>query len=174
MLERGRIMLITGKVTHFEMSGFVALLAVGLLLSGCYIIDNPPRTLQMAAFKGNKKAVNRFLSEGVSVNARGEQGERALHYAVYGKQESMVKLLLAKGADVDVKNDNGRTPLHAAAWKGYVDIAGTLIAKGTNINAKDNKGMTALDCAEEQGHGGMMELLRNHGAIRGTQKDKNP
>jgi len=166
--------MVTQKVTHFKVSGVVAIVATAVLLSSCHIIDNPPRTLQMDAFKGNKRAVNRFLSEGVSVNARGEQGERALHYAVYGKQESMVKLLLAKGADVDVKNDNGRTPLHAAAWKGYVDIARALIAGGANVNAKDNKGMRPLDSAAEQGREGMMEFLRNHGAIRGTQEDKKP
>jgi len=172
--ERRKAIMLATKELHFKLSGLVALIGTIVLLSSCDIMDNPPRTLQMAAFKGNKRAVNRFLSEGVSINAHGEGRETALHFAVYGNRKAMVEYLLLKGADIEAQNASGRTPLHGAAWKGFTDIAKVLLANGANIKATGNNGLTPLDLAVEQKHEEMIKLLRHHGAIGGAQEGKRP
>ena len=164
----------TSGKRHLRISGFVALLAIVSLLSSCDSTDNPPRTLQMAAFKGNESAVNRFLREGRPINAHGEDHETALHFAVYGNRKAMVEYLLRKGADVEARNGSGQTPLHGAAWKGFLDIAKVLLAAGANMEARTDNGLTPLDFAMDQKHENMIELLGNHGAIRVAEEGKAP
>jgi len=124
----------------------------------------------MAAFKGNRKAVTNFLSDGIGVDARGPDGERPLRYAVFGDRIAMVKLLLDKGADVNGTNKDESTPLHGAAWKGHLAVAELLIARGAEVNAKNQRGKTPLDWAIEQGHPDVAELIRNHGGDSGNCK----
>ena len=160
------------KERHFRLSGFVTLIGTVVLFSSCFITDNPPRTLQMAAFKGNKRAVNRFLSEGIPIDAHGEGRLTALHFAVYGNRKAMVEYLLLKGADVEARSGSGWTPLHGAAGKGFTDIAKILLTNGANIKATTDKDLTPFDIAVEQKHKEMIELLRNYDAIRGAEEDK--
>jgi len=81
-------------------------IVLGLLMviSGCDLLDNPPKTLYMAAFKGNLKAAKKFIRDGISVNAKGTDGERPLHFAVYGNKIDMAKFLLEQGADTGLLN----------------------------------------------------------------------
>ena len=84
---------------------FALVVGVTLFLASCHLRDNPPKTMSMAAFKGDKRAVLRFLNKGEDVNARGQDGERPIHFSVYGDQRAMVELLLVKGAGIDATND---------------------------------------------------------------------
>ena len=66
-----------------------------------------------AAARGDLAGVECNLrDEGADVNAAGEDGQTALHWAAYGGRLEMAELLLAAGADVNAKNDAGRTPLY--------------------------------------------------------------
>ena len=66
-----------------------------------------------AAARGDLPGVECNLrDEGADVNAAGEDGQTALHWAAYGGHLEMAELLLAAGADVNAENDAGRTPLH--------------------------------------------------------------
>ena len=66
-----------------------------------------------AAARGDLPGVECNLrDEGADVNAAGEDGQTALHWAAYGGRLEMAELLLAAGADVNAKNDAGRTPLY--------------------------------------------------------------
>jgi len=152
----------------------ICLIVLGLVISltGCDISDNPPRTLHMAAFKGNMKAARKFISNGVSVNAKGQDGERPLHFAVYGNKVDMAKFLLGQGADINGTSSSESTPLHAAAWNGHVAIAKLLIDKGADVNAANKMGRTPLDWAIEQGHTEMAALIRKHGGVQGHTMPK--
>ena len=66
-----------------------------------------------AAARGDLPGVECNLrDEGADVNAAGEDGQTALHWAAYGGHLEMAELLLAAGADVNAENDAGRTPLY--------------------------------------------------------------
>jgi len=135
-------------------------IVLGLLIviTGCDLLDNPPKTLHMAG-------------DGISVNAKGTDGERPLHFAVYGNKIDMAKFLLEQGADINGINNSESTPLHGAAWKGHIAVAELLIAKGADVNVTNKMGKTPLDWAIEQGHTEMATLIRNHGGVQG-EKDQ--
>ncbi len=98
-------------------AGVLAVLLLTLFaVGGCDLTDNPPGTLHMAAFKGNLEAAKQFINDGTSVNAKGPDGERPLHYAVNGDRIDMAKYLLDNGADVNGKSGSESTPLHSVAW----------------------------------------------------------
>lgn len=145
---------------------FASVVGVTLFLASCHLSDNPPKTMSMAAFKGDKRAVLRFLNKGEDVNARGQDGERPIHFSVYGDQRAMVELLLVKGADINATTDSGSTPLHGAAWKGHLAIAEYLVLNGAKTNPVNAMGKTPLDWAIEQNHSDVAELLRKHGGRR--------
>ena len=146
-----------------------ALLAVLVTVSGCYPTDNQPKTLHMAAFKGNMKPAKGFINNGTSVNAKGPDGESPLHFAVNGDKIDMAEYLLDNGADVNSTGGSGSTPLHSAAWKGHPAIAKLLITRGANVNAVNQMGKTPLDWATEQGNTEVAELIRSHGSILGKK-----
>jgi ankyrin repeat protein len=149
----------------------ICLMVLGLVISltGCDLFDNPPKTLHMAAFKGDVKAAKKFISDGISVNAKGADGERPLHFAVYGNKNDMAKFLLDQGANVNGINSSESTPLHGAAWKGHIAVAELLIAKGADVNVTNKMGKTPLDWAIEQGHTEMATLIRKHGGVQGAK-----
>jgi ankyrin repeat protein len=149
-----------------------ALLVVLVTVAGCALTDNPPETLHMAAFKGNMKAAKGFISNGTSVNAKGPDGERPLHFAVNGDRIDMVEYLLDNGANVNGPSGSESTPLHGAAWKGHLAISRLLITRGADVNAVNQMGKTPLDWATKQGNTEVAKLIRNHEGALGN-KDPN-
>jgi len=65
----------------------------------------PP--LSMAIVKGDLQAVKTFITYGVDVNERNEQGITPLMLAVRYNRVDIVKLLLEHGADKEAKDDSG-------------------------------------------------------------------
>ena len=80
------------------------------------------------------------LLASVPANARGVDGDSALHLACLYGHEQLVDLLLARGADVNAKDDSGSTPLHDASASGYESIVRTLLAKGAAVCVADEDG----------------------------------
>lgn len=147
----------------YSMARFCITISIALIaLAGCDLTDNPPKTLHMAAFKGNIKAAKKFVHDGIDVNSKGQDGERPLHFAVYGNRADMVTFLLDNGAEINAPNNSQSTPLHAAAWKGYLDVAELLITRGAEVNAVNKMGKTPLDNAIDQEHTAMADLIRKH------------
>ena len=93
-------------------------------------------------------------------------GATPLYSAAIGGNDEMIQLLIAKGAEVDPQamTTYGRTLLHAAAFGDAKNFADQLIAKGADVNAKDGDGRSPLSLAVMNGHKGMADLLRKHGA----------
>jgi len=90
-------------------------------------------------------------------------GEDRLEQAVVQERKDMVELLIGAGANVNVRDRDGFTPLHWAAY-GFTQVAEVLLANGAKVNARDAWGRTPLGEARIEGHAGMVELLRKHGA----------
>jgi ankyrin repeat protein len=102
----------------------------------------------------------------VPANARGVDGDSALHLACLYGHEQLVDLLLARGADVNAKDDSGSTPLHDASASGYESIVRTLLAKGAAVCVADEDGDTPLHNAANGNHCSITKMLLEAGADR--------
>ena len=112
----------------------------------------------------------RLIAAGADVNARGQFGYCALHYAAMNTHthespplisesmpEEMTNLLIAKGAEIDAtagldaEDFSEATPLHCAAASGNVGVLQLLIAHGANVRAKTTRGVSSVVMAIEGG-----------------------
>lgn len=62
------------------------------------------------------------LNVGADVNAIGDLGLSALHYAVLGGSEGVIELLLELGADLTIENEFGETPRQMAEILGDAGV----------------------------------------------------
>lgn len=118
-----------------------------------------------------------LLARGADAGAPDEAGRTPLHTAV-GRASwrdatslEVVQMLLERGAPVNAARDSGMTALHVAASYRRPEVAALLLARGADVNAVAKKG-TPLDFAYEGKHQPMIELLRQHGAVRATEQQK--
>ncbi|QWT20484.1 ankyrin repeat domain-containing protein [Bacillus sp. NP157] len=75
-----------------------------------YVDSTGDRLLHIAAALGDVRTVDLLLKAGQDVNARGDMGCSALHYARMYTKEDVADLLLLNGADASLIDDFGRTP----------------------------------------------------------------
>ena len=83
------------------------------------------RLFTQLAESGNLAKVEALLKAGVPVDARGDGGITALHYACWRGNAALIKLLLAHGAPLDV-TDN----MYAATPSGYLHHGATNCGEG--------------------------------------------
>ena len=107
--------------------------------------SNGNTALMMAAFKGNKRAVQALLSKGAIVT---RPGWTALHYAAAGGFDDIVKLLLEHHAYIDAESPSKLTPLMIAAREGHEEAAKVLLKEGADATLKNNENLTAAQIAE--------------------------
>jgi ankyrin repeat protein len=91
--------------------------------------------LHLAAFDGDDDAVNRFLAQGVDVQALTERQETPLLFAVTGGHVATVRTLLKYGADVNLLPKEGNSPLRRAIQGGHAEVVRLLLARGADPNA---------------------------------------
>jgi uncharacterized protein len=127
--------------------------------------------LHLAAFFGQKAAVEFLLGRGVDVNATSTNPSalRPIHSAVAHRGDPGVALEIAKalaaaGAEINVAQHGGWTPLHAAAFHGHAPMVEFLLARGADTSAKADNGQTALAMAISKKNDEATALLRKHGA----------
>lgn len=149
----------------------IAAVAVLLIIAAIVVIwRNSPKDIFEASWKGNRRAVVKFLNSGVNVNSLNNVKDIPLHLA---KTRAIAELLLLNGSKVDVPNAFGGTPLHMAAVNGRPEVAAVLIANGADVNASDMVGATPLDHAivgreKKSGdgrHDEVIKLLQSKGGI---------
>ena len=122
--------------------------------------------------EGNAKQVQSLLNETPALaNAKGEEGETALHHAaaefVYCSKEGrekVVEILLSRMNPelINAIDKNGMTALHSAARNGNEKLAGILLKlRPELINEVDKDGQTALHhaAASNWGSGKVLEML---------------
>jgi ankyrin repeat protein len=110
---------------------------------------NGDSALMIAAFKGNKEAVEILLAHGASVH---HAGWTPLHYAATGGHDEIAKLLLEQGAQRDARSPNNTTPMMMAAWGGHIYTVKLLLDAGADATLKNDHGMNAIDFALRSGH----------------------
>lgn len=115
-----------------------------------------------AASEGNLEEIKKLIADGVSVNAKDEDGETALLSAAAKDRAELVEYLLAEGARVNHSDRDGLTAL--LCTKPGSKSAEILIDHGANINKADKDGMTPLKYAAYDGDLEGAKLLINRGA----------
>lgn len=133
-----------------------------------------PMSLEVAAFVGDKEAVERFLAQDSGLAARGGtlNDPAPLRAAASGGQPEIIKLLLDKGFKVDAKDRRGETPLVVAAAAGHAEVVRLLLDRGANIHAQDANRRTALNHAVFLGgHVEVTKVLLDRGANINARDD---
>jgi ankyrin repeat protein len=112
----------------------------------------------------NPEAVQCIVEAGADVEAKGSNGNTALHIASFYVDDDDdddsetsffstndcfddVKYLIEHGANVHAKNNEGATPLHLACGGGLFDIVKYLVESGSNLNTRNIHGRNALHMA---------------------------
>ena len=152
------------------------------------------KDLFQAVHNNDTNAITAALNAGANIEAKSNNGKKALDLAKGNSQEILQAasdlfkafesndtseihkaITQVKGAHIDAKNNNGRTALHLAAEKGMNNIVRLLLLPdicafktfaeiNVNINAKDINDNTALHLAVENQKLDIIEFLLVHGA----------
>ena len=114
------------------------------------VVTEKDKAFWNAAKKGDLKAIQSLLSEGVNVDIYGDYGCTALFWAAKHNHIKVVQFLLEKDAYIDAGAGMGGAPLHIAAYEGHSEIVRLLISEGANAEAKTGEGETVFDFANEE------------------------
>ena len=111
--------------------------------------------------RGDKKVVERFLSENGSIQlaAQDSAGSTALHICSMKGHTSLITMLLKLGIDINVLDRYQNTALHLAMTEKKYDVVRILLENGVNVNAANEKGETALHSAAWIGDEALADLL---------------
>ena len=119
------------------------------------------RLLTHLAESGNLTGVDALLKAGVPVDARGDGGTTALHYACWRGNAALVKLLLVHGAPLDLADN-----MYKATPGGYLHHGATNCGEGDY--AESTRLLIAAgfrDWDSPSGHPKMDAVLREEGII---------
>lgn len=86
-----------------------------------------------SASSGNLTMVKKFISSGLNVNLKADDGSTALHCAARTGQTDVIKWLIDHGAKLDIKNRRKRSPLYEAVIEGHADCIATLLHAGSTL-----------------------------------------
>jgi len=78
---------------------------------------------------GRVDDVTVLLDHGAEIDAAGERGMTALHYAAMKGDVDAIRLLLGRGASPGIKDADGRTPFDWAIPAGKRDVISALSAR---------------------------------------------
>jgi ankyrin repeat protein len=147
-------------------SGHHAEIAELLLEAGADVNSRNGRNpLFTVAGTGDSVMVRLLIKTGADLEAANKDGTTPLMYTAKRGHTTIVKILIDAGANVNAVDNNGRTLLmHSFDFGEYVEVARLLIAAGADVNAAMPDGWTVLEHAEEQGHAGIVALLKESGA----------
>ena len=124
--------------------------------------DTGNTTLARASLNGHIEIVKLLLDRGADINSIDENGWTSLMLASSNRYTEIVKLLLEKGADPNIQDQDGNTALIDASHIGDIENVELLLEKGADYNIPDIDGMTALMIALDEGHTGIVDLLKRH------------
>ena len=125
--------------------------------------------------KKNTKALLAGLIGNLSVglDAKGEEGDTALHLACLYGHQTCVERLLIQGASPNVRDSDGSTPLHDASAGGHLEIVRLVLAAAAAlgdealvecVNAQDGDGECPLHLSARGDHVEVVRQLLAAGA----------
>ena len=107
--------------------------------------EGQPALVLAVQLDGMSPIARELISHGAALEAKGSEGETALHAAATCGSIDDVKLLLAAGALVNTRDRYGNTPLHTSLT--HTEVVRLLIQHGANVNGRNNQGFTPLTWA---------------------------
>jgi hypothetical protein len=128
--------------------------------------------LSMAAAHNDLAEVQRFLSQGVSVDSRSTRpcpcchrifAGTALQHAIRQRNPELVELLLKNGANPNVTGEPGN-PLQECIQFGDSRVLSLLLEHGANVDQEDGKGVTPLYVAARVNDRYALQRLIDRGA----------
>jgi ankyrin repeat protein len=120
----------------------------------------PANGLSDSRDAGKLQIARLLIDRRAAVDARGQDGQTALHRAASRGQLPAVDLLVQRRAAVNAVDVAGLTPLHLAVKEGHTRVAARLLESGANVRLAAKNGATALDVAA--GDREMEALLRRY------------
>jgi ankyrin repeat protein len=110
--------------------------------------------------------VTLLIERGANINATGDEGKTAVHYAAKWGIEDMMAFLLTKGAQANIRDGDGMTPIMLACFEGHLGVVKMLVQHMgvQGLNDRNAKGWTALHWASAGGHEKVARFLLLAGA----------
>lgn len=116
----------------------------------------------LAANRGFADTLARLIESGVHLDARGNHGKHAIHYAAEENRLVVVRLLLAHGqVPVDVTSAADWTALHTAVSRGHEEMALLLLEHGADRALITARGWTPEAIAKARGYTNIQAMLVN-------------
>jgi ankyrin repeat protein len=91
-----------------------------------------------AAYDGEIKTIEKFITNGISPNIQNEDGKSLLHVACDDGYFGLLELLLQNGADPNIEDKDGDTPLDYAIFRNYKEFQEMLIIHGAIIRDRQS------------------------------------
>ncbi|KAJ3123041.1 hypothetical protein HK098_002261 [Nowakowskiella sp. JEL0407] len=104
-------------------------------------------------------AVENFLANGVSPNAKDENGYTPIHAAASYSSIPILTLLLSHNGNINITDNDGDTPLH------FVEDAETakfLIENGADWKIQNSEGQLAIEVADEDERDEVVDYLKQY------------
>lgn len=86
------------------------------------------------------KVIEYFLTKGIDVNKKDNEGNTVLMNAANGRDIALITTLIAKTADINAVNEKGESALTKAVANSSAEIVALLLKNGANIKVIDKEG----------------------------------
>ena len=106
--------------------------------------------LQAVEQRDGGKATQVLQGQASVINARGDNGDGALHIVARRRDSEWLRFMLSKGADANLANRTGDTALHIAARSGWLEGLDLLLLVKARVDAANRLGETPLIIAVQQ------------------------
>lgn len=142
------------KALYFDAAREGSTERLGVFIDAHYDLDtrdeNGYTALILAAYHGQRAAVEQLLQAGANPCSQDKRGNTALMGAIFKGELSIAHRLMNADCAVDERNGSGQTAAMYAALFQRKDILDALAAKGADLDARDVTGNDARSLAKGQ------------------------
>eukprot|EP00736_Rhodelphis_marinus_P002341 Rmarinus@m.17217 len=112
-----------------------------------FLATTEDQNIWISASDGDIAAVQQYMSQGVDVNAKDNNGYTPIHAAASYARMELLEYLVENGADVNIRDNDGDTPLHFCEEAAPLQW---LLDHGADLALTNDEGKTIADVAVEE------------------------